>query len=118
MLPTQSFPASVRSSFFGLSAALGKFGALLGGFCFQPLAVAVGYKWLFTICGGISLLGVLLTHLAVQPYGRRTFVPESDVDAASSGGGSNTGSEDDEAELQDPTTVTYAHATTTLLAVE
>ncbi len=77
VLPPQSFPPAVRSSFFGLSAAMGKVGALFGGFCFEPLAVAFGYGWLFVICGFVSVGGVVLTHFAVVPYNTRTFVPES-----------------------------------------
>ena len=41
ILPPESFPSEVRSSFYGFSAAMGKLGALVGGFCFGPLADAV-----------------------------------------------------------------------------
>jgi hypothetical protein len=30
VLPTEAFPSEIRSSFFGVSAAMAKFGALLG----------------------------------------------------------------------------------------
>mgnify|MGYP000008483270 FL=1 len=56
---------------------MGKLGALLGGFCFEPLAKAVGYGWLFVVCGCISIVAVLLTHFAVAPYGRDTFRSKS-----------------------------------------
>ena len=35
VLPTEAYPVEVRSTFFGLSAAMGKVGALLGTYAFQ-----------------------------------------------------------------------------------
>jgi PHS family inorganic phosphate transporter-like MFS transporter len=77
VLPPQSFPPQVRSSFFGISAAFGKLGALVGGFCFPLLADAVGYGYLFIICSVLSLAGLLLTHIAIKPYNHNTLLASS-----------------------------------------
>ena len=76
VLPTEVFPSQLRSSFFGLSAGMGKVGALLGGATFVPIAdssAAYGYTEVFLACAAVALLGLLITHAFVEPYGRETL---------------------------------------------
>jgi len=69
VLPAESFPAEVRSSFFGLSAAMGKFGAIAGTATFQVITAAWGFFGTFVVCAAVSLVGVLVTQYFVEPYG-------------------------------------------------
>lgn len=76
VLPTEVFPSQLRSSFFGLSAGMGKVGALLGGATFVPIAdssAAYGYTEVFLACAAVALLGLLITHAFVEPYRRETL---------------------------------------------
>ena len=76
VLPTEVFPSQLRSSFFGLSAGMGKVGALLGGAAFTPIAdssAAHGYTYVFLVCAAVALLGLLTTHCFVEPYRRETL---------------------------------------------
>ena len=74
MLPTEVFPNVVRSSFFGLSAGMGKVGALLGGYAFTPIANAKdGLSLVYLTCAAVSILGVGITHFFVAPARRETF---------------------------------------------
>jgi len=70
VLPTEAFPAEVRSTFFGLSAATGKLGAVLGGFAFDPFIDRFGFAWLYIVCACIALLGVVVTHFFIEPMGK------------------------------------------------
>lgn len=67
VLPGETYPPELRSTFNGLSAACAKVGALLGAFFFQPISDAYGISVTYYICAVIGLLGVLLTHLFIQP---------------------------------------------------
>jgi sugar phosphate permease len=69
VLPAESYPAEVRSSFFGLSAAMGKFGAIAGTATFQVITAAWGFSGTFVVCAAVSLVGVLVTQYFVEPYG-------------------------------------------------
>ena len=69
VLPTEAYPAEVRSSFFGVSAAMGKVGAILGAAVFSPLKAAVGVPWLMAVCALLALLGIAVTHVFVEPFG-------------------------------------------------
>lgn len=80
VLPTEAFPSSIRSSFFGVSAGLGKAGALLGTATFTPISNIgkdagknTGLSIIYLICMVVSLVGVLVTHFTVEPYNRKTF---------------------------------------------
>ncbi|CAN0310853.1 unnamed protein product, partial [Phaeothamnion confervicola] len=65
-MPSLVFPAAVRGSMNGVSAACGKLGALLGAAAFAPLADAWGIGPVLVLCGIISAGGGLLT-LALVP---------------------------------------------------
>lgn len=82
VLPTDTYPTEVKSSFFGISAGMGKIGAVLGSAVFSPIADAVGISWLMCICGSIALIGVVVTHFFVEPFGKGSCVPSKDEDEA------------------------------------
>ena len=66
VLPTETFPTEVKSTFFGLSAAAGKMGAVVGGYGFDPFIDHVGFAWLYVMCAGVALLGVVVTHYFIE----------------------------------------------------
>lgn len=68
-LPAELFPAAVRSTLFGLSAACGKLGAFIGSYAFGPIQEAVGLHGVYFVCAGVSALGLLVTL---------TLVPRAD----------------------------------------
>ena len=68
VLPSQAYPPEIRGSFFGLSAAMGKLGALVGASAFVPINNAVGFSGTYVVCAIISVAGILCTHAYVEPY--------------------------------------------------
>ena len=60
LLPTEVFPTQLRATLHGLAAASGKLGALVGGLMLTPLK-NINVVWVFRVCGGVGVLGLLLT---------------------------------------------------------
>jgi PHS family inorganic phosphate transporter-like MFS transporter len=65
-LPQETFPAEVRSTFNGLSAAFAKVGAIVGILVYGPLAKGIGLAATLIVCAVVSALGAILTHFCVQ----------------------------------------------------
>jgi PHS family inorganic phosphate transporter-like MFS transporter len=65
ILPAETFPEAQRATFNGISAALGKLGALVGAACFLPISVAFGISGTFFICSVLSLIGIAVTQAFV-----------------------------------------------------
>ena len=78
VIPGEIYPPEVRATCHGLSAASGKLGAAAGAYFF-PLVLGTsgggttpspnGLKNCFYICGGVALLGALVTTLFTPTYG-------------------------------------------------
>lgn len=51
------FPTTSRATCAGISAALGKLGAVVGGLMFKPIEVTYGIKAVFYACAAVSILG-------------------------------------------------------------
>ena len=72
VLPAETFPVEVRSTFNGLSAAMGKVGAAIGSATFKPIVNSFGKKTnmgdkvAFYCCAGVALLGVIVTIFFVE----------------------------------------------------
>ncbi|KAK9453356.1 major facilitator superfamily domain-containing protein [Dipodascopsis uninucleata] len=63
LLSTESFPTAVRGTCYGISAAVGKLGAVVGTQTFIPILNHLGSSWTFIIaamCGGIGILFTML----------------------------------------------------------
>jgi MFS family permease len=74
VLPIDTFPSEVRSSFYGLSAALGKVGAFLGGYFFGPISKGGGgYSTVYGVCAGLSLVGIAFSGAYIEPFNRNTL---------------------------------------------
>jgi len=60
VLPGESFPTSVRSTYHGFSAAMGKVGAAIGTFGINALS-SYGLNVIFWICAIIAMMGAILS---------------------------------------------------------
>ena len=61
ILPSETYPSEVRSTFNGISAAAGKLGAAVGAYMFGALAKVTSYVIVMIICGALAILGSLLS---------------------------------------------------------
>ncbi|GMH72728.1 hypothetical protein TrLO_g6010 [Triparma laevis f. longispina] len=77
VLPTETFPAEVRSSFYGLSAAMGKVGAFFGGYFFKQIADTYNYSTIYATCAILSGLGVGISSGYIVPFWEDNFVGTS-----------------------------------------
>lgn len=62
---SESFATPIRGTCYGISAAIGKVGAVVGTKCFTPIQLHLGEKWTFIIAAICGLLGVLATFLCI-----------------------------------------------------
>lgn len=69
VLPSEVFPPEVRSTFNGVSAAMGKVGALLGSAIFKPINNACGIVTVLVICAAISIIAAWVTHVTIRAEG-------------------------------------------------
>nr|XP_043638362.1 probable inorganic phosphate transporter 1-7 [Erigeron canadensis] len=102
IVPAEIFPARLRSTCHGISAASGKLGAIVGAFGFLYLAQSktkpdkgypkgIGVKNALIILGVINLLGALFTLL----------VPEAKGKSLEEMSGENADNDDDAVKLED-----------------
>ncbi|KAG8370785.1 hypothetical protein BUALT_Bualt13G0019600 [Buddleja alternifolia] len=83
VVPAEIFPARLRSTCHGISAAAGKLGAIIGAFAFLYLAqnqdpakaeagypAGIGVKNSLIVLGVINLLGLLFTFLVPESNGK------------------------------------------------
>lgn len=83
VVPAEIFPARLRSTCHGISAAAGKAGAIVGAFGFLYMSQSkdpkktdkgyppgIGVKNTLLILGGVNLLGVLFTFLVPESKGK------------------------------------------------
>eukprot|EP00658_Telonema_sp_P-2_P011976 TRINITY_DN14576_c0_g1_i4.p1 TRINITY_DN14576_c0_g1~~TRINITY_DN14576_c0_g1_i4.p1 ORF type:complete len:246 (-),score=71.68 TRINITY_DN14576_c0_g1_i4:66-803(-) len=64
-LPAETFPAQVRTTLNGFSAALGKAGATLGSSTFKKIEDSTSLGFTMVLCAGVSLLGLVITYFFV-----------------------------------------------------
>lgn len=62
---SESYPTALRGSAYGLSAAIGKVGAVVGTEVFKPVQNSIGTRYVFIISAGIGLIGVTLTYFLI-----------------------------------------------------
>ncbi|CAN6551819.1 unnamed protein product [Malus baccata var. baccata] len=70
VVPAEIFPARLRSTCHGISAAWGKAGAMIGAFGFQYAEKGIGVRNSLIILGVVNLLGLLFTFLVPESKGR------------------------------------------------
>ncbi|XP_054799076.1 probable inorganic phosphate transporter 1-7 [Prosopis cineraria] len=89
IVPAEIFPARLRSTCHGISAAAGKAGAIVGSFGFLYASNTIGVRNALIILGVINLLGLMFTFLVPETKGKS-------LEEISGEGGEEE--EDDEAE--------------------
>jgi PHS family inorganic phosphate transporter-like MFS transporter len=88
ILPAETFPKDVRTTYNGVCAACGKVGAVIGVFGFGPLSRVTSFPVVMSLCAAISAAAMALTHFCVpDEAGDGDFPPPAscdlcDIDAA------------------------------------
>lgn len=70
VVPAEIFPARLRSTCHGISAAAGKAGAMVGAFGFQYAENGFGVRNTLISLGVVNLLGVMFTFLVPESKGK------------------------------------------------
>ena len=65
VLPAETFPKEIRSTYNGICAACGKLGAVVGVFGFGPLSRITSFPIVMSICAVISILGAGLSYFCI-----------------------------------------------------
>lgn len=65
ILPAETFPKEIKSTFGGIAAACGKLGAFVGAYSFKPLAGLTSLPFVMAVCALVALLGALLSHTCI-----------------------------------------------------
>ena len=65
-ISAESYPTSIRGTFYGLSAAFGKTGAAIGTQAFTPIQNNIGKRYTFITSACCGAVGVLLTFFFVK----------------------------------------------------
>eukprot|EP00466_Bigelowiella_natans_P006741 jgi/Bigna1/86371/estExt_fgenesh1_pg.C_100061 len=66
ILPAEVYPPKVRSTMNGISAAMGKLGAIIGTYIYQPIYDRFGISTLMFVAGSISLSGMIISYFAID----------------------------------------------------
>ncbi|KAI9117839.1 hypothetical protein K1719_011254 [Acacia pycnantha] len=70
IIPAEIFPARLRSTCHGISAAAGKAGAIVGSFGFLYASNSIGVRNALIILGVVNLLGFMFTFLVPETKGK------------------------------------------------
>ncbi|GAU50765.1 hypothetical protein TSUD_410620 [Trifolium subterraneum] len=70
VVPAEIFPARLRSTCHGISAAAGKAGAMVGAFGFLYAQNAIGVRNVLLLLGVANLLGMMFTFLVPETKGK------------------------------------------------
>lgn len=98
LVSAESYATPVRATLYGLSAAIGKVGAVAGNASFIPIRNSLGPKFTFIIAAGVGVLGVACTFFFVRNDLERDLSEEDDQFAAylaANGWVGEVGAEDD-----------------------
>ena len=66
VLSSQIYPKNIRTTYNGISAAMGKLGAVIGAYMFGPLADGTSLATVLVICGVISVIGAVVSHCYIN----------------------------------------------------
>jgi len=79
ILPSETFPPEVRTTLNGVSAAAGKIGAAIGVAAFPYVVAAVGKGFTLVVCGGVSMLGFIITLIFVKDMRGKAMTGSEEV---------------------------------------
>ena len=66
VLSSEIYPKNIRATFNGISAAMGKLGAVVGAYMFGPLADMTSLPAVMVVCALISIIGAFLSHYFIN----------------------------------------------------
>lgn len=66
LISSESYATAVRGTCYGISAALGKTGAVIGTEAFRPIQNNLGKRWTFIIAAICGIAGMLVTYIFVR----------------------------------------------------
>lgn len=69
ILPAQTYPREIRSTFNGISAAMGKLGAVVGAYVYGIVAAVTSYEVVMIICAVLALVGAVVTQIWIPEDG-------------------------------------------------
>lgn len=75
---SESFPTAVRGTLYGLSAAIGKVGAVAGTQSFQPIRDHLGPRYTFIIAAVCGIVGIIFTWVCI-PHCKENDLMELDI---------------------------------------
>lgn len=71
VLSSEVYPVNIRTTGFGISAGIAKFGAFLGVLFLNPILASIGFSGGMLISTGMCVVGVVLTTFCIQePAGK------------------------------------------------
>lgn len=76
LVSSESFATPIRGTCYGISAAIGKVGAVVGTKVFTPIQVHIGERWTFIIAAICGLLGVLTAILFIPQLDNEDLLEE------------------------------------------
>lgn len=79
LIAAESFPTPLRGTFYGFSAAFGKFGAVIGIVTFTRIQTHLGNNWTFIIAAIIGAVGVLFAVVFVKDTTRKDLQSEDEI---------------------------------------
>eukprot|EP00605_Chrysophyceae_sp_TOSAG23-4_P000959 GSChrysophyteH1.ASY1.ANO1.1059.1 assembled CDS len=79
LIPSETFPKSIRATCNGISAASGKLGAVLGAYLFGPLADLTSFSFVFFFCCSLALAGAAITHYFIDEKSLTDRVIDEDL---------------------------------------
>jgi MFS family permease len=75
----ESYPTALRGTAYGLSAALGKVGAVVGTEVFKPVENSIGTRFVFIIAAGIGAIGVLVSYFLIPDTTKLDLAAEDEA---------------------------------------
>ncbi|RLV90134.1 putative metabolite transport protein GIT1 [Spathaspora sp. JA1] len=78
LISAESYATPIRGTAYGISAAIGKVGAVVGTKSFTPIQTNLGPRWTFIIAAICGLLGILVTFFFV-PHLKEDDLLEQDI---------------------------------------
>ncbi|KAG7661112.1 GIT1 [[Candida] subhashii] len=78
LISSESYATPIRGTAYGISAAIGKVGAVVGTKTFTPIQLNLGPRWTFIIAAICGLAGVLVTFIFV-PHLKEDDLMEQDI---------------------------------------
>jgi hypothetical protein len=76
LIGSHSYATAVRGTCYGISAAWGKTGAVIGTQVFKPVENNLGIRWVFIIAAILGLLGIILTYFFIPNLSKEDLVLE------------------------------------------